>query len=348
MADFNVPIELEEVEEEFDQSFETLNGRLRQSFRSLPQLDQNVQDLVSQTARVVCQTFVEDVFERCRLKHGNSSKTSKRIKALESKLMVFREPAVAGARRERSGGSGSITVPYGQASQHTERSSTPYPPMSWDPASVNTFEEEETEEMTVVQGNTRLPPSLPHHTFPPARCGSDSLNHSCTDQSLTLSAQRQQKAALIRKLGGCSECRKRRVAVCAPASTLMFPAAVLDLLYLSFLPHEAYQMQCHPGHHNMVWDEEERKYKLQTLDSDHASSLDHLPAPAPQGLALDPPMADMGSLTSGGPIIDSTLDLGLDIDGLADFKEVVSPNTFAMFFDPDDCRQNMMGVNPDS
>lgn len=45
-----------------------------------------------------------------------------------------------------------------------------------------------------------------------------------------LSAQQREKAALIRKLGACSDCRRRRVA-------------------------------CHPNHHNMSWEEAVRKYR---------------------------------------------------------------------------------------
>ncbi|KAK8072571.1 hypothetical protein PG996_005919 [Apiospora saccharicola] len=45
-----------------------------------------------------------------------------------------------------------------------------------------------------------------------------------------LSAQQREKAALIRKLGACQDCRRRRVA-------------------------------CHPNHHNMTWEDAMRKYR---------------------------------------------------------------------------------------
>ncbi|KAI2777529.1 hypothetical protein F4815DRAFT_495284 [Daldinia loculata] len=45
-----------------------------------------------------------------------------------------------------------------------------------------------------------------------------------------LSAQQREKAALIRKLGACADCRRRRVA-------------------------------CHPNHHNMTWEDAMRKYR---------------------------------------------------------------------------------------
>ncbi len=90
-------------------------------------------------------------------------------------------------------------------------------------------------------------------------------------------------------------------------------------------------------------------YKFQTPASDHTPSTDHPASPVPLGRASDPPLADMGPLTSGGPITDSTLDLGLDIDALAAFKDAVSPDTFAMFFDSDDGGgQKSMGASLDS
>ncbi|KAI7781874.1 hypothetical protein LA080_014055 [Diaporthe eres] len=50
-----------------------------------------------------------------------------------------------------------------------------------------------------------------------------------------LSADQREKAAIIRKLGACPDCRRRRVA-------------------------------CNPGHHNMSWDEAKRRYRLHSQD----------------------------------------------------------------------------------
>ncbi|KXJ91210.1 hypothetical protein Micbo1qcDRAFT_63576 [Microdochium bolleyi] len=58
-----------------------------------------------------------------------------------------------------------------------------------------------------------------------------------------LSAQQREKAALIRKLGACIDCRRRRVA-------------------------------CHPNHHNMSWEDAIRKYRS-TSPPQHLASPPH-------------------------------------------------------------------------
>ncbi|KAI1334322.1 hypothetical protein F5Y15DRAFT_409735 [Xylariaceae sp. FL0016] len=62
--------------------------------------------------------------------------------------------------------------------------------------------------------------------------GSEILSNRRASRRRTgpLSAQQREKAALIRKLGACGDCRRRRVA-------------------------------CHPNHHNMSWEDAVRKYR---------------------------------------------------------------------------------------
>nr|XP_036578002.1 uncharacterized protein CTRU02_12063 [Colletotrichum truncatum]KAF6785132.1 hypothetical protein CTRU02_12063 [Colletotrichum truncatum] len=68
--------------------------------------------------------------------------------------------------------------------------------------------------------------------------GSDVSNRVRASRRRTgpLSQQQREKAALIRKLGACNDCRRRRV-----ADSLM-------------------RLKCHPSHHNMTWEDAVRKY----------------------------------------------------------------------------------------
>ncbi|KAI0021188.1 hypothetical protein F4780DRAFT_770397 [Xylariomycetidae sp. FL0641] len=65
-----------------------------------------------------------------------------------------------------------------------------------------------------------------------------------------LSAQQREKAALIRKLGACGDCRRRRVA-------------------------------CHPNHHNMTWEDAVRKYRSSSPVQDLAPLAGRPISPAP-------------------------------------------------------------------
>ncbi|RYP61242.1 hypothetical protein DL769_007783 [Monosporascus sp. CRB-8-3] len=75
-----------------------------------------------------------------------------------------------------------------------------------------------------------------------------------------LSAQQREKAALIRKLGACADCRRRRVA-------------------------------CHPNHHNMTWEEAVRKYRSSSPLQDLASLTGRPISPASKRVRLSSPRA---------------------------------------------------------
>ncbi|KAI0473846.1 hypothetical protein GGR56DRAFT_552525 [Xylariaceae sp. FL0804] len=83
-----------------------------------------------------------------------------------------------------------------------------------------------------------------------------------------LSAQQREKAALIRKLGACGDCRRRRVA-------------------------------CHPNHHNMSWEDAVRKYRSSSPLQDLAPLVGRPLSPVQQharaGLARDPQEMDVDS-----------------------------------------------------
>ncbi|CAK7234171.1 hypothetical protein SBRCBS47491_008859 [Sporothrix bragantina] len=67
-----------------------------------------------------------------------------------------------------------------------------------------------------------------------------------------LSASQREKAALIRKLGACIDCRRRRVA-------------------------------CHPNHHNMTWEDAVRKYKSHSPTQEFSSLAGRPISPARGG-----------------------------------------------------------------
>ncbi|CAJ2500030.1 Uu.00g028830.m01.CDS01 [Anthostomella pinea] len=81
-----------------------------------------------------------------------------------------------------------------------------------------------------------------------------------------LSAQQREKAALIRKLGACGDCRRRRVA-------------------------------CHPNHHDMSWEDAVRKYRSSSPLQDLAPLADRHLSPAPSHIrapfAQDPQEMDI-------------------------------------------------------
>ncbi|KAI0107852.1 hypothetical protein GGR51DRAFT_143841 [Nemania sp. FL0031] len=73
-----------------------------------------------------------------------------------------------------------------------------------------------------------------------------------------LSAAQREKAALIRKLGACPDCRRRRVA-------------------------------CHPNHHNMSWEEAVQKYRSSSPLQELASLAGRPISPAPSQMRPPPP-----------------------------------------------------------
>jgi hypothetical protein len=105
-----------------------------------------------------------------------------------------------------------------------------------------------------------------------------------------LSAQQREKAALIRKLGACADCRRRRVA-------------------------------CHPNHHNMTWEDAIRKYQrahspMQDLAplagrpiSPTPSSIRHAFIRDPQEMEIDstPTPTGLQSTPGRAPLSDSRI-----------------------------------------
>ncbi|KAJ2902450.1 Tyrosine-protein phosphatase non-receptor type 6 [Zalerion maritima] len=85
-----------------------------------------------------------------------------------------------------------------------------------------------------------------------ARDGADIANNRRASRRRTgpLSQQQREKAALIRKLGACHDCRRRRVA-------------------------------CHPSHHNMTWEEAMRKYRSSSPGIQDIAPMARPLSPAP-------------------------------------------------------------------
>lgn len=69
-----------------------------------------------------------------------------------------------------------------------------------------------------------------------------------------LSQQSRERAALIRKLGACNDCRRRRVAVSSSSHFLLIHNGRLLLICTLCL-------QCHPSHHNMSWEDVVHKFQ---------------------------------------------------------------------------------------
>lgn len=88
--------------------------------------------------------------------------------------------------------------------------------------------------------------------------GSDVSNRVRASRRRTgpLSQQQREKAALIRKLGACNDCRRRRVAVSC------FTALHSHIVYIELLfpADKTVPFKCHPSHHNMTWEDAVRKY----------------------------------------------------------------------------------------
>ncbi|KAK2002909.1 hypothetical protein LX36DRAFT_194920 [Colletotrichum falcatum] len=111
--------------------------------------------------------------------------------------------------------------------------------------------------------------------------GSDVSNRVRASRRRTgpLSQQQREKAALIRKLGACNDCRRRRVA-------------------------------CHPSHHNMTWEDAVRKYHrshsptIQDIAPSMSAQRPLSPAPIMNNVkpmyAQDPQEMDIDSPTPPG------------------------------------------------
>ncbi|TQN67721.1 hypothetical protein CSHISOI_07763 [Colletotrichum shisoi] len=111
--------------------------------------------------------------------------------------------------------------------------------------------------------------------------GSDVSNRVRASRRRTgpLSQQQREKAALIRKLGACNDCRRRRVA-------------------------------CHPSHHNMTWEDAVRKYHrsrsptIQDIAPSMSAQRPLSPAPVMNNVksmyAQDPQEMDIDSPTPPG------------------------------------------------
>ncbi|KAH8899405.1 hypothetical protein GQ53DRAFT_309072 [Thozetella sp. PMI_491] len=111
-------------------------------------------------------------------------------------------------------------------------------------------------------------PSFPSQAVFSVKDGADvAANRRATRRRTgPLSALQRERAALIRKLGACSDCRRRRVA-------------------------------CHPNHHNMTWEEAARKYRSHSPSTHDLSGGRPLsPAPLnPKPLAHDSQDMDIDS-----------------------------------------------------
>lgn len=100
----------------------------------------------------------------------------------------------------------------------------------------------ETNNETAYGTSESVSPTYPSQAAFSSREGTDTASNRRPSRRRTgpLSASQREKAALIRKLGACNDCRRRRVA-------------------------------CHPNHHNMSWEDAVRKYK------NHISAQEYVP-----------------------------------------------------------------------
>lgn len=120
----------------------------------------------------------------------------------------------------------------------------------------------------------------PHQSIFSLKDGSDVSNSRRTSRRRTgpLSQQSRERAALIRKLGACVDCRRRRVAVShshgpdRPASY----AAEADPVLLA--------LQCHPSHHNMTWEDVVTKFHHRP----HSPAVQDIAPSLPAGRPLSP------------------------------------------------------------
>lgn len=127
--------------------------------------------------------------------------------------------------------------------------------------------------VSTAYGHLDSPPSFATQAIFPVKDGADPASNRRASRRRTgpLSAVQRERAALIRKLGACTDCRRRRVA-------------------------------CHPNHHNMTWEDAARKYRSHSPNIHDLSPVSRRPlSPAminsksaylePQEMDLDTPPA---------------------------------------------------------
>ncbi|KAK3330109.1 hypothetical protein B0H66DRAFT_46038 [Apodospora peruviana] len=113
-------------------------------------------------------------------------------------------------------------------------------------------------ETTATAYSVEASPNFASQAVFSVRDGSDVVAQRRASRRRTgpLSAVQRERAALIRKLGACADCRRRRVA-------------------------------CHPNHHNMTWEDAKRKYRSRSPDTLESAPLVPLLAAA-SGRPLSP------------------------------------------------------------
>ncbi|EPE06182.1 hypothetical protein F503_03011 [Ophiostoma piceae UAMH 11346] len=99
----------------------------------------------------------------------------------------------------------------------------------------NTRNDQSASSHSTISNGDRTSPTFASQNVFPVNGGSDASTNRRPSRRRTgpLSASQREKAALIRKLGACIDCRRRRVA-------------------------------CHPSHHAMSWEEAMRKFMAQS------------------------------------------------------------------------------------
>lgn len=131
--------------------------------------------------------------------------------------------------------------------------------------------------ITMSTEQTTGTPSLGQSIFS-VKDGAEISNNRRASRRRTgpLSQQQREKAALIRKLGACSDCRRRRVA-------------------------------CHPNHHNMSWEEAKSKYRAHSPTMHDLAPAARPLSPAPSHLnhsrpdGHDPQEMEIDSAPSNAP-----------------------------------------------
>ena len=121
-------------------------------------------------------------------------------------------------------------------------------------SSENTRNDQSTSShSTTSNGDMTSPTFSPQNVFP-ITSGSDVSASRRPSRRRTgpLSASQREKAALIRKLGACIDCRRRRVAVSVICLASLVTCAILTVT------------KCHPSHHAMSWEEAMRKFMAQS------------------------------------------------------------------------------------
>ncbi|PHH60181.1 hypothetical protein CDD81_1961 [Ophiocordyceps australis] len=155
-------------------------------------------------------------------------------------------------------------------------------------------------------------PSL-HQSIFSIKDGSDVSNTRRTSRRRTgpLSQQSRERAALIRKLGACTDCRRRRVAVrhlrwvaalCAMTLVLVFCDAYMDADL--FAPCRCPAWQCQPIHHNLTWEDLVNKFQRS-----HSPGIQDI-APS---LAVDGAVSPTASLVQAHPaFVHDAQDMDID------------------------------------